>query len=237
LVPPVKVQLRPGKTLEKMKVQNQEKVFTAFDKFIAGIEKGSRDKPPLDMLIPFRIFKYISEIDRDNMPSDYGYYKDKTEYYYDIKIPFYKKFISGKVVADVGAGSGILAFLLAKYAETVYAIEPISAFRAYIREKAARLNCRNVYAVDGFPESIPFPDNSFDILFISNAIGWNIEKELQEIERVVKPNGQAIHIMRVNEEVTENPVHGILISEKWNYTFSKMQESNKMKLKYIKTII
>ena len=163
---------------------------------------------------------------------------------YDEKVPFTwsideiiaKQSLAGKVVADVGAGSGMLAFLLAKYAEMVYAIEPISSFRIFIRQKAIKDDCRNVYSVDGFLDSIPFPDNSFDILFTSNAIGWSIENELREIERVVKPNGQAVHIMRV-KNLDENPVHEILISKEWNYTFGKILDENGLKLKYFKTIM
>lgn len=104
LVPPVDLHFRAGKTPEMMKLQNREKAFAAFDKFLSRIEKGGRDKPPLDMLVPFRIFKYVSEIDRENMPADYEYYKDKTEYYYDIKIPYYKKFITKRVVDKIVAG-------------------------------------------------------------------------------------------------------------------------------------
>ena len=31
------------------------------------------------------------------MPADYEYYKDKGDYFYDAKIPFYKKFIAKRV--------------------------------------------------------------------------------------------------------------------------------------------
>ena len=53
------------------------------------------------MLVPFGILKYVSEIDRENMTADYEYYKDKTDYYYETKIPFYKKFITQKVVKKI----------------------------------------------------------------------------------------------------------------------------------------
>jgi ubiquinone/menaquinone biosynthesis C-methylase UbiE len=163
---------------------------------------------------------------------------------YDEKVPFNwsieeiikPESLNGKVVADVGAGSGMLAFMLAKYAETVFAIEPISSFRTFIRQKATKINCSNLYAIDGFLESIPFPGDTFDVLFTSNAIGWNIEKELHEIERVVKPNGQAVHIMRVNENIAESPVHVKLISGEWNYKFSQSTDENGMKVKYLKTL-
>lgn len=101
IITPLEIHFRPGKTPEKMKIKNQEKIVAAFDRFIARIEKGGRDKPPLDMLIPFNIFKYVSEIDKENMIADYEYYKDKTDYYYETKIPFYKKFITKKVVKKI----------------------------------------------------------------------------------------------------------------------------------------
>ena len=163
-------------------------------------------------------------------------YDEKAKFNWSIDEIITKESLVGKVMADVGAGSGMLAFLLAQFAETVYAIEPISSFRIFIRQKATKINCRNLYAIDGFLDSVPLPDNTLDILFTSNAIGWNIKKELKEIERVVKPNGQAIHIMRVNENVTENPVHEKLISKDWNYKLSKTQDDNGLKLKYYKTI-
>lgn len=163
-------------------------------------------------------------------------YDEKVKFTWNINEIIVKQSLAGKVVADVGAGSGMLAFLLAQYAETVYAIEPLSSFRTFIRQKAIKDNGRKVYAVDGFLDAIPFPDDFFDILFTSNAIGWNIEKELQEIERVVKPHGQAIHLMRINKNVTENPVHEKLVSADWNYTFSKTQDTDGLKLKYFKTI-
>ena len=104
IVTPLEIHFRAGKTPEKMKIKNQEKTVAAFDRFIARIEKGGRDKPPLDMLVPFKIFKYVSEIDKENMTADYEYYKDKTDYYYETRIPFYKKFITKKVVKKITDG-------------------------------------------------------------------------------------------------------------------------------------
>lgn len=162
-------------------------------------------------------------------------YDDKVKFSWDIKEIISIGLLEGKVVTDVGAGTGMLAFLLAKYASIVYAIEPISSFRNFIREKANIENCSNIYAIDGFLDSIPLPDNSVDILLTSNAIGWNLEKELLEIERVVKSNGQAIHLMRAIENEAENPFHNRLISSDWNYDCCKYQDTTGLKLKYTKT--
>jgi ubiquinone/menaquinone biosynthesis C-methylase UbiE len=161
-------------------------------------------------------------------------YDKKVKFTWGIDEIIEKQSLAGKTVADVGAGSGMLAFLLARYAETVYAIEPISSFRTYIRQKAEKGGYRNLYPIDGFLDSIPFPGNSFDILFTSNAIGWNIEKELQEIERVVKTNGQAIHIMRVSESDEVSSIHETLTSKEWNYRFSSIHGDSGLKLKYHK---
>jgi multimeric flavodoxin WrbA len=87
LAPSLELQVHPGKVDEK----------TAIEILIAKIVKGERDKPTLNRMVPFNIFKYVSRLDKDLMPADYAYYKDKGDYYYDAKIPFYKKFIAKRV--------------------------------------------------------------------------------------------------------------------------------------------
>ena len=79
----------------------KKKIIEAFNTLIDRIEKGERDKPSLGMLIPFKVFKYVSEIGKDVMTADYEYYKDKTDFYYDTKIPFFKKMITTKVVKKI----------------------------------------------------------------------------------------------------------------------------------------
>ena len=64
------------------------------------------------------------------------------------------KILKGKVVIDVGAGSGRLAFMAAQYAKTIYAVEPATSFRQFIRNKAINEKVKNIYALDGFLDSI-----------------------------------------------------------------------------------
>ena len=104
VVSSLELHFRPGKMLEKNKIQNQEKTIKAFDRFVARIEEGGRDNPPLNMLVPFSIFKYVSEIDKETMQADYEYYKDKTDYYYETKIPFVKKMITKRAVKKIVSG-------------------------------------------------------------------------------------------------------------------------------------
>jgi multimeric flavodoxin WrbA len=101
LVSPLELQFQPGKIPEKNKIENHKKTIEAFNALIARIEKGGRDKLSLNMLIPFKVFKYVSEIGKEVMKADYEYYKDKTDFYYDTKIPFFKKMITKKVVKKI----------------------------------------------------------------------------------------------------------------------------------------
>lgn len=143
--------------------------------------------------------------------------------------------LQGKTLVDAGAGTGRLAFLVAPFAETVYALEPVRSMRRFVREKAVRKNVKNLFTMDGFLESIPLPDNSVDVLMTSNAIGWNLENELKEIERVLKPNAHAIHLMKSDVQV-ENPFHDLLTSPDWKYDYIRSEEDGEIKLKYYKEI-
>jgi hypothetical protein len=89
---------------EKNKKGNEEKTVKAVTTLIDRIEKGEKDKPTLNMMVPFLIFKYVSRIDRKVMSADYEYYRDKEDYYYDTRIPFHKKFIANRVASKIIAG-------------------------------------------------------------------------------------------------------------------------------------
>jgi len=100
-VPSLELQFRVGKMPEEHKRKNTEKIKAAVTAMIARIEKGEKDKPSISLMVPFNIFKYVSLIDRETMKADYEYYKDKVDYYYEARIPFYKKFIAKKVSAKI----------------------------------------------------------------------------------------------------------------------------------------
>ena len=95
----------------------------------------------------------------------------------------------GKIVLDVGSGSGRLAFAAAERAKEVYASEPVDTLREYIREKAARLGVKNIRVCDGMAHALPFPDNTFDIVMSGHVVGDDYENEVAELTRVCKPGG------------------------------------------------
>jgi multimeric flavodoxin WrbA len=98
LVPSLELHYEPGKVPEVQRKENNKKVIDAFKTLLARIQEGIKDKPTLNMMVPFGIFKEISVVAKDVMPADYKYYKDKKDYYYDVSIPSYKRWIVKKVV-------------------------------------------------------------------------------------------------------------------------------------------
>ncbi len=60
--------------------------------------------------------------------------------------------------------------------------------------------------------------------------------QLEEIERVVKPNGYAIHLLTSPTKSETEPIHQTLTSLKWNYQFKEVDSNGEVKSKYWKHI-
>ena len=148
--------------------------------------------------------------------------------------------LRGKVVIDGGAGTGRVTLEAAHSAARVYAVEPVTRLRQFIRDKAREAFLDNVFVVDGFLHAIPLPDKSADMLITSHALGWHLEKELKEFERVVKRGGLIIHCPGTEENPRENlneeAQHYRLVSPGWDYDFSRYEESDGWKRKYWKQL-
>ncbi len=97
VVPPLNLNVRPGRVKEEAKQINLTKTIDAFNVLLAKINNGKKAEPTLDFLVPFHIFKLVSELESDFMKADYEYYKGKTDFYYDIKINPLKTMIAKKV--------------------------------------------------------------------------------------------------------------------------------------------
>lgn len=118
---------------------------------------------------------------------------------------------AGKVVLDIGAGTGSQTFRVAPHAKTVFAIEPIANLRKFLRERAQALGLDNVYVVDGLLTRIPFPNGSADILVGGHVFGDEMPEELAEMRRVVKPGGMIILCPGNND--SDGPSHQWLVGE------------------------
>ncbi len=103
--------------------------------------------------------------------------------------------LDDKVVIDAGAGTGRVAFEACAAARYVFAVEPSSVMRRYMRTKAEAAGIRNLFVLDGFLNTIPLPAATGEVLVTCRAIGWRLDDELAEIDRVVASGGVALHLL------------------------------------------
>jgi SAM-dependent methyltransferase len=141
----------------------------------------------------------------------------------------------GRTVIDCGAGTGRVALEAADTAALVFAVEPVSRLRQFIRTEARSRALRNLYVVDGLGHSLPFPDSFADVIITSHALGWRLTEELAEFERVVEKPGTIIHCPGTAVGA-EKDRHAELISAPWGYRFSEFDEADGRKRKYWKRV-
>ena len=71
-----------------------------YEELLNAIKSREKFEPSLGQLVYFNIFKSISELNKLKGWADYKFYKDKKDFYNDIKIPFVKnkiaKWIAGR---------------------------------------------------------------------------------------------------------------------------------------------
>ncbi len=139
---------------------------------------------------------------------------------------------NGKLVIDIGSGTGRLAFIAAESAYAVFAVEPVSNLRHYIKQKALSLNMPNVFPVDGLITDLPFPDGFADITMGGHVFGDLPQAEFAEMKRVTKHAGMLI--LCPGSSPGEPRVHEYLVSQGFNW--SEFDEpSDGPKRKYWKT--
>ncbi len=63
----------------------------------------------------------------------------------------------GELAAVLRDYPKLVRFFIAPIAETVFAVEPVTALRAHIRDKAARRGLDNVFVMDGLLSAVPLP--------------------------------------------------------------------------------
>ena len=142
--------------------------------------------------------------------------------------------LENRIVIDAGSGTGRVALEAAEQAKAVYAVEPVPRLRQFIGQKAASSGISNIHVVDGFLDKLPFPDSFADVLITSHALGWRLEDELKEFERVVKTGGSIIHCPGSAVKDTSGSIHDVMISREWGYRDSIYDEANGKKRKYWK---
>jgi ubiquinone/menaquinone biosynthesis C-methylase UbiE len=110
-----------------------------------------------------------------------------------------------QAVADLGTGTGRIAFLLAPIVRHVYGIEPVGGMLRVAESKKQKLGIRNVDFLPGEHKDIPLPDNSIDLIIEGWAFlrafsciypEWRAEFEVivQEMRRILRHRGTVVLI-------------------------------------------
>jgi ubiquinone/menaquinone biosynthesis C-methylase UbiE/DNA-binding transcriptional ArsR family regulator len=118
------------------------------------------------------------------------------------------------VVADLGAGEGMVSLLLARRAEKVYCIDNSPRMVEFGTESANRHGVDNLEYRLGDIEEVPLPDRSVDLALLSQALHHAIhpEKAIAEAYRILKPRGRLI-ILDLKEHTFEKARE--LYADRW----------------------
>ncbi len=113
--------------------------------------------------------------------------------------------LQGKVVLDIGSGTGRLAFAAAKYAKVVYASEPCDMLREYMRDRIKANSITNIKVLDGEVLSLPYEADTFDVVLSGHVVGDFYDDEIAEMERITKNKGKIVICNGDDEFKRESP--------------------------------
>ncbi len=122
---------------------------------------------------------------KDNFSARSNAYAKFRPVYPDAVYRFLLPFVADKDVAwDCGTGNGQVARELAKHFQVVHATD-ISA-----KQIENAVAATNIYYKVEAAEQTSFPNHSFDLITIAQAIHWfDFDKFYSEVKRVLKPDG------------------------------------------------
>ncbi|MEW6659638.1 MAG: methyltransferase domain-containing protein [Thermodesulfobacteriota bacterium] len=103
----------------------------------------------------------------------------------------------GEAVLDIGCGGGFDSLVAARMVGPegrVVGIDVTQAMLDTARSHLALLGLTNVSFQLAAAESLPFPDNDFDVVISNGVFNLTLDKEaaLQEAHRVLKPGGRLL---------------------------------------------
>jgi SAM-dependent methyltransferase len=122
------------------------------------------------------------------------------------------------IVADIGAGTGILSQLFLENGNTVFGVEPNEP----MRNKAEELlkNYASFKSIDGTAEQTNLENKSIDLITAAQAFHWfNIDKTKAEFKRILKPNGYCCLIWneRLNTSAFSKAYDNLLLDYSTDY--------------------
>jgi SAM-dependent methyltransferase len=109
------------------------------------------------------------------------------------------------VIADLGAGEGAFALLLAQRAKKVIAVDTSAKMIEVAREQALRHGVENVEYRLGDMEEIPIDTGAVDLVFFSQSLHHALhpERAVEEAARILVPGGRIVILDLVKHRFEE----------------------------------
>src|ERR1035438_2649803 len=109
------------------------------------------------------------------------------------------------VIADLGAGEGTFALLLAQRAKKVIAVDTSAKMIEVAREQALRHGVKNIEYRLGDMEEVPIQDSEVDLVFFSQSLHHALhpDRAIQEAWRILQPGGRIVVLDLVKHRFEE----------------------------------
>ncbi|RAJ77567.1 methyltransferase family protein [Chitinophaga dinghuensis] len=120
-------------------------------------------------------------------------------------IPYLKNSIqlnSSKVIADIGAGTGISSAIFLKEGNPVFGVEPNDAMRQ--KAELYLMQYPDFHSVCGTAETTRLPDSCVDVILAGQSFHWFDQAATKvEFKRIAKPDAHIIIMWNVRELNTD----------------------------------
>lgn len=133
---------------------------------------------------------------------------------------------AGKMIADIGSGTGFLSKLFLDHGYTVYGVEPNQVMRHAAEKYLA--NNPNFHSINGLAEETGLKNESMDWIMVGTAFHWfDNEKTKIEFKRILKSPGFCCIVWNVRnqkESALIRDYENLILTFSNDYQKSRAQE-------------